>query len=100
MTSLQTQFGPTLAQGLRGIADGFDQRPVLLRPDAVVMRTLRLSADELDKLHRVAEAARVYFNGYMQDEAADDMGWVCDRDQHERAAELRDALAALNRKPA
>ena len=55
--------------------------------------------DEVERLRRVADAARVYYHGYMQDEADDDMGWVCDRDQHELAAELRDALATLKSGP-
>jgi hypothetical protein len=38
-----------LAQALRGMADGFEQKTYWFRPDPLVMSTLRRAADELDK---------------------------------------------------
>lgn len=37
-----------LAQALRGIADGFEQKTYWFRPDPLVMSTLRRAADELN----------------------------------------------------
>lgn len=58
---------------------------------------LEAAADKLERLAWVANAARTYFLHYAQDEAEDEDDCVCGREQHIRAAELRDALAALAR---
>lgn len=57
------------------------------------------SAETVDRLRaRVAEletveaAARVYYEHYMQDEAADEDYCICGLDQHERAKAVRDSL--------
>lgn len=52
-------------------------------------------ADMLARLVRVADAALVYFEGYCQDEAADDGPDLtgCSLEQHEAARELGEALA-------
>mgnify|MGYP006351425199 CR=1 FL=1 len=70
------------------------------------VKDLRLGYDEMldesseaDRLRaRVAEletveaAARVYYEHYMQDEAADEDYCICGLDQHERAKAVRDSL--------
>ena len=53
---------------------------------------------EIERLRAVAVAARVYFDHYMQDEAADADDCVCGQEQHERAVALRDALISFERK--
>ena len=60
---------------------------------------LRFAAAEIARLRaRVAEletveaAARVYYEHYMQDEAADEDYCICGLDQHERAKAVRDSL--------
>ena len=47
---------------------------------------------EIDLLRFVADAALVYFEHYMQDEAEDEADCVCGKEQHDRAVGLRDAL--------
>lgn len=47
-----------LAEALRGIADGLDLRRWWCRPDALVMRTLRRAADELEAAGNAAAAER------------------------------------------
>ena len=73
------------------------------------VKDLRLGYDEMldesseaDRLRaRVAEletveaAARVYYEHYMQDEAADEDYCICGLDQHERAKAVRDSLHDL-----
>ncbi len=49
----------------------------------------------LERLTAVADAARVYYLHYIQDDAEDADKCVCGREQHERAAALRDALKLL-----
>lgn len=51
--------------------------------------------DEHERLRAVADAAAVYYEHYVHDEADDVEACVCGREQHERAAALRDALGAL-----
>ena len=47
------------------------------------------------KLETVEAAARVYYEHYMQDEAADEDYCICGLDQHERAKAVRDSLHDL-----
>lgn len=54
------------------------------------------TARELDALKAVAKAARRYFVGYVQDEAAE-IECCISEDQHEDAKALESALADLER---
>ena len=48
--------------------------------------------DEIARLHRIEEAARAYYDGYIQDEAHE-LELCVDPKHHRAAQELRDALA-------
>ena len=50
---------------------------------------------ETKQLRHVAEAARVYYDHYMQDEAESPEDCVCGIEQHRRALAVRDGLRAL-----
>jgi hypothetical protein len=53
------------------------------------------TSDLLSRLYRLQSAAVAYYDGYCQDEAADDGPDLtgCSDEQHEAARELRDAIA-------
>lgn len=57
--------------------------------DAIAAKNVEIAA-----LKVVAKAARRYFVGYVQDEAAEREVCICD-EQHEDAKALEEALAAL-----
>lgn len=69
---------------------------VTTRSLSTVANFFMQAADEFVRLNRIEKAARTYYTRYAQDEASDVEDCVCGREQHEDAAELRDALLRPN----
>jgi len=65
---------------------------VEIEQQAAQIEALRADAE---RLRRVSDAAAVYYEHYMQDEADSPEYCVCGDEQHQRAVEVRDSLAAL-----
>lgn len=58
-------------------------------------RHMMMLDDEIKQLRAVADAAALYYEHYMQDEADDVDACVCGIEQHECAVSLREALRKL-----
>lgn len=52
-------------------------------------------AAEIEALRAVADASRIYYEHYMQDEADSAEYCTCGEEQHKRAQDVRDALHAM-----
>lgn len=80
---------------MNACADGCHGRckdcPNEIAADAATLIT-KLS-EEKARLERVADAAEVYFNGYVQDEA-EDSEWCINEKHHQDAKELEAAIRA------
>ncbi len=77
-----------------GIHPSVERQKVIdaLEQQAAQIEALRADAE---RLRAVADAASVYYEHYMQDEAESPEYCVCGDEQHQRAVEVRDSLAAL-----
>lgn len=78
--------------GATDVAKLLDDAVYALVNQAAEIASLRADAG---RLRAVADAASVYYQHYMQDEAESPEDCVCGNEQHQHAVAVRDSLAAL-----